>query len=69
VWDYYDFWLEGDRIEQIQGEQAQEAFLKENESEFFDLIESEDWMLRKADFNEYSIVCPTFYLSGHLGWR
>jgi hypothetical protein len=68
VWAYYDFSIEGDRIEQTQGEQAW-GIRTEQESKFFDLIESEAWLLRKSDGNESSILSPIFSLNGYIEWR
>jgi hypothetical protein len=69
VWAYYDFSIEGDRIEQTQGEQEWGTFTTEHESEFFDLIDSDEWWLRKSDGTESLIMIPMFFLNGNIGWR
>ena len=48
---------------------AWEAFTREREPEFHDLIESAEWALRDEHGVRHPLLVPNFCMGGQLVWR
>jgi hypothetical protein len=66
--DYIDFSIRSNEL--LDEDEAQyEAYLKKNENQFMDLIESEEWYLINEDKERRSILAANFLNDEHIIWR
>jgi|KBSSwiStaDraftv2_1062776.scaffolds.fasta_scaffold139792_2 hypothetical protein len=66
---YVEFSEHADSLRTPDITPAWEAYTREKEPEFEDLIESTDWALRDEDGVRHPLLVPLFGVGGEIGWR
>ena len=66
---YVEYSEHADSLMTPDGNQAWEAYTREREPEFEDLVESTEWALRDEDGVRHGLLIPSFGVGGGLVWR